>query len=162
MKAEFAKAILKVRQEIEPILKNSTNPFLKNKYANIEAVIDAVIPVALKNGIVVLQESWPEPQGNSASPSTPGITIATTLVHADSGETLTLTNWVALKDISPQGSAAAFTYGRRYGLLGSFVLATEDDDGNQAEGRSDAQPSTGVATPPAKPVATGKSLPKFG
>jgi len=41
---------------------------------------------------------------------------------------------VHLKELSPQGSMGAFTYGRRYGLLAAFNLAAEDDDGNEATG----------------------------
>lgn len=62
--------------------------------------------------------------------------IKTVFIDCESGATATFNVSVRLKDISPQGSMGAFTYGRRYGLKAAFGLADEDDDGNVASGKA--------------------------
>ena len=60
--------------------------------------------------------------------------VITRFIHAETGQELSINVSVHLKEMSPQGSMGAFTYGRRYGLLAAFNLAAEDDDGNTAAG----------------------------
>lgn len=129
----FAEALLQARKNVKPIVKNATNPFLKNKYADLTTVIEAVSGALMDAGILISQGSAPEAGG---------ILVNTTLLHVASGEQARNTVWMPLKAQTPQDAAGALTYGRRYGLLSIMCLPTEDDDGNDASGIG-TQPASG-------------------
>lgn len=142
----LAKALLKSQQEIEGVSKDSTNPHFNSKFADLTAVIEAVVPTLNKNGIVVIQAPVPAPyEGHLA--------LATTLIHAESGETLSGTAVVPLSKSDPQAYGSALTYARRYSL-GSFVgLKFKDDDGEVAVGRGEDK-KRAVPTKPAFKLKT--------
>lgn len=126
---EIAAALSVAQAEINPAEKNSTNPHLKNKYANISAIYDAVREVLPKHGLCVVQTMLPT-DGTRAH-------VRTTLAHK-SGQ------WFASECVMPldrqggaQGMGSAITYARRYSLSAILgVVADEDDDGNGAQGRN--------------------------
>ena len=51
----IATALLKAQTEMSNPKKEATNPFFKSKYADLNSVREAVMPVLNANGIVVLQ-----------------------------------------------------------------------------------------------------------
>lgn len=126
---EIAAALSVAQAEISPAEKNATNPHLKNKYANISAIYDAVREVLPKHGLCVVQTMLPT-DGTRAH-------VRTTLAHK-SGQ------WFASECVMPldrqggaQGMGSAITYARRYSLSAILgVVADEDDDGNGAQGRN--------------------------
>ncbi len=126
---EIAAALSVAQAEINPAEKNSTNPHLKNKYANISAIYDAVREVLPKHGLCVVQTMLPT-DGTRAH-------VRTTLAHK-SGQ------WFASECVMPldrqggaQGMGSAITYARRYSLSAILgVVADEDDDGNGAQRRN--------------------------
>ena len=126
---EIAAALSVAQSEINPAEKNATNPHLKNKYANISAIYDAVREVLPKHGLCVVQTMLPT-DGTRAH-------VRTTLAHK-SGQ------WFASECVMPldrqggaQGMGSAITYARRYSLSAILgVVADEDDDGNGAQGRN--------------------------
>ena len=123
------KALLKAQQAMETVKKDSVNPHFKNKYASLDAVIDATSSVFQDNGFVVMQ-----PCGRDEL----GVYVETKLLHT-SGEAFSSKVYLVLSKQDMQGLGSAITYARRYGLLGMACLATEDDDGNIA-----AKQSSGV------------------
>ena len=126
---EIAAALSVAQAEINPAEKNATNPHLKNKYANISAIYDAVREVLPRHGLCVVQTMLPT-DGTRAH-------VRTTLAHK-SGQ------WFASECVMPldrqggaQGMGSAITYARRYSLSAiRGVVADEDDDGNGAQGRN--------------------------
>jgi hypothetical protein len=126
---EIAAALSVAQAEINPAEKNATNPHLKNKYANISAIYDAVREVLPKHGLCVVQTMLPT-DGTRAH-------VRTILAHK-SGQ------WFASECVMPldrqggaQGMGSAITYARRYSLSAILgVVADEDDDGNGAQGRN--------------------------
>ena len=48
-------AMLKVQGAVTAVTKDATNPHFKNRYASLEAVVDAIRPACQKNGLVVMQ-----------------------------------------------------------------------------------------------------------
>ena len=133
---QIATALVKAQKEFGPALKTSTNPHLKNKYANLSAVVEAVIDALNNNGIFLMQLTHESPDGAMAE---------TTFVH-ESGEMLSAGKlfFPAAKH-DPQGYASALTYVRRYSLMAACGIAPEDDDGHLA-----SKPKE-VPKPPAKP-----------
>lgn len=123
------KALIKAQSEMEHVKKDSTNPHFKNRYASLEAVIDATSKVFQANGFAVMQ-----PCGRDEL----GVYVETKLLHS-TGEAFSSKVYLVLDKQNMQGLGSAITYARRYGLLGMACLAPEDDDGNIA-----AKQSSGV------------------
>lgn len=121
----FAKASAKIKNPT----KNAKNPFLKNNYADLSAVIEVTKDTLSEHGFVVCQTCELILDGK-------GLRVCTDFIH-ESGSLVKTTCDVLLKEFSPQGTMGAFTYGRRYGLLAAFNLAAEDDDGNIASGKDE-------------------------
>ena len=116
------KALIKAQSEMEHVKKDSTNPHFKNRYASLEAVIDATSRVFQANGFAVMQ-----PCGRDEL----GVYVETKLLHS-TGEAFSSKVYLVLDKQNMQGLGSAITYARRYGLLGMACLAPEDDDGNDA------------------------------
>lgn len=51
---ELAAALSKAQAQLKPAAMNATNPFLKNRYADLGAVIEAARPVLEANGLAVV------------------------------------------------------------------------------------------------------------
>lgn len=122
-------ALVAVQGELEAASFDSQNPFLRNRYASLGAIIECSRPVLAKHKLAVLQ-----------IPSTTGdqVQLSTTLVH-ESGQCL-LCGTMALPIGEEKGKSRAqvagsiITYLRRYGwasVLGMY--AEEDTDGESGE-----------------------------
>ncbi len=126
----LAKALLKAQEQIGPVTKDSTNPFLKNRYASLAAVLEAVRHPLLDNGILLIQRPVESEPGTVA--------VETRLLHI-SGEWLAGTMTIALPEVEPgsklnmgQALGASFTYAKRYSLMALLgIAATEEDTDNE-------------------------------
>ena len=146
----IATAFVKAKREFGPALKQSLNPHLKNKYANLCACLEAVDEALLNNGIALIQET---------SEDATGVTVETVFIH-ESGEVLRGGKLhVPAPKQDPQGFGSALTYARRYSLITSCGIATEDDDGNAASQtqRQQQQPAK-VKPAAASPKERAKSI----
>ena len=76
--SNIAKAFIKAKKEFGKVLKVSTNPHFRNKYAPLDVCIESVDDACLNNGIAMYQET---------SEDESGITIETIFLH-ESGEAL--------------------------------------------------------------------------
>jgi len=128
---EFATAFAQAQGAMTVAAKDSTNPHFKSKYADLASVVDAVRPHLSSNGLSFTQSVSTEP----------GIvTVETTIFHK-SGQWISNRLSVACRDLSPQPVGSAITYARRYTLMSICGIApAEDDDGEAAQGRGQAQP----------------------
>ena len=119
----IATALLKAQTEMSNPKKDATNPFFKSKYADLNAVREAVIPILNNNGIVVLQ-----PIKNIEGKNF----VSTILLH-ETGEMLeSFTEIVYNKTNDAQAQGSGITYARRYGLQSFVCVGADDDDGNKA------------------------------
>ena len=127
-------ALLKAQMEFAAIIKKSTNLAFKSKYANLEAVLDAVTPALNANGLFLTQETS----------RVDNMIEVKTIVFNAAGEKFEggVTCLPIVKN-DAQGVGGAITYARRYSLKTMFALAEEDDDGNAA--------SRKPSTPPPQP-----------
>ena len=120
---EIAKAFIKAQSEMANAVKGTTNPFLKNKYADLNAVREAVIPTLNKHGIAVLQPLV----------TIEGKNYVKTLLLHESGQTMeSLTEVIYARQNDAQAQGSGITYARRYGLQSLVCIGAEDDDGNNA------------------------------
>jgi hypothetical protein len=119
---ELAGALAKAQAEITGAHKDSTNPFFKSKYADLESVWGSVREPLAKNGLCVVQTT--EPLGES-------LVLVTTLAHS-SGEWIR--GYYPLHPIKndPQGMGSCITYARRYALAAIVGVYQTDDDGEAA------------------------------
>jgi hypothetical protein len=120
---KLAESLAAAQAEIKAVVKDRTNPHYRNRYATLDAILDAVRPVLAKHGLSVVQ---------GASDTTQGFTVETYLLHS-SGEFIANVIAMPVSKQDAQGVGSALTYGRRYGVSALLALSTdEDDDGEQA------------------------------
>lgn len=115
---EIYKKLLEAKKEIGKISKDSTNPFFKSKYFDINAILDHVEPILQKNSLLLLQPIQDQ-------------LVKTVIYHSESGEYVS--SEIALPQLNdPQKLGSAITYYRRYTLQSLLGLQAEDDDANKA------------------------------
>jgi hypothetical protein len=133
--ANLAKALVSSQAEMTDAVKDAKNPFFKSKYADLNAVREAIMPALTKNKLAVLQPVILLDSGKSV--------IRTTVLH-ESGENYTAdTEVVCAKVNDPQAYGSAISYARRYGLQSMFNVGAVDDD---AEGNMARKPQNTAAS----------------
>jgi hypothetical protein len=126
-RSALAKAMAKAQGDLGPVLKDKTNPAFKSKYADLGAVLEAILPALNRAGLSLIQ-----------SPSYDGSLVGVTsvLLH-ESGEWMEATLHMKPVKMDPQGIGSCITYARRYAALAIAGAAPEDDDGNAASAAPD-------------------------
>lgn len=119
--ANITAALIKAQAEIKHAQVDAQNAHLKNKYATLESVIDAVKNPLLKNDIVILQSCDSE-------------VLVTRLLHK-SGEYVENSMKLLFTKLDMQGLGSAITYARRYSLASLCNISQADDDGNSTTGK---------------------------
>jgi len=125
---ELTGALVKAQAAMKSAHFNKQNPHFKSKYADMNAVLEAVRKPLLDNGLAVTQTTEIR---NGV------FCLVTRLAHA-SGE------WIAGEYPLPQNGrpheiGSAITYAKRYSISAiAGISADEDDDGNAAQ---DAKPT---------------------
>jgi len=122
----LAKALSQAQGEMPVIKFNSINPFLKNNYADLGAIIAGTRPVLAKFGLAVTQLTFGED----------GVVGVETMLTHSSGEWIS--DRVSMQVGEERGKSSAqvagsiVTYLRRYSLASILgVYADEDGDGNK-------------------------------
>ena len=119
----LAKSLVKAQLEMQTPKKGSVNPFFKNKYADLNDILLAVVPALNNNGIVLLQ-----PLTNIDGKNY----VKTVLMH-ESGETFeSLAEIFCNKQNDAQAYGSGISYARRYSLSSICGIGSEDDDGQKA------------------------------
>lgn len=119
----IATALVKAQSEMGNAHKGASNPFFKSKYADLNSVREAVLPILNENGIAVLQPIVHIDGKNF---------VKTIFLHT-SGELLeSLTEIVYSKQNDAQAQGSGISYARRYGLQCMACIGAEDDDAQEA------------------------------
>jgi hypothetical protein len=114
-----------VKKEIGAISKDSTNPFFKSKYFDINSLLKHVEPLLQKNGLLLLQPIISNE-------------VFSEIVDIETEESVTSS--IALPEMDdPQKLGSAITYYRRYTLQSLLGLQAEDDDANSASQATKSQ-----------------------
>jgi len=124
----LAAALSKAQAEMPAIKFDSKNPFLKNDYASLGAIIAGARPVLAKHGLSVSQLTFGE-DGVAG--------VETVLMHA-SGEWISQSISMPIGEEKGKSSAqvagSIITYLRRYSLASILgIYSDEDGDGNKPE-----------------------------
>lgn len=153
--AKISAALVKAQAEMGNAKKESTNPFFNKKYADLNAIREAVLPVLTKHGIAVIQPTIVQDNKNY---------VKTILLH-ESGEYIAgITEIVCSKPNDAQAHGSGLTYARRYGLQSITNVGADDDDGNQASNPSSNQASNNKKQEkdlPELPQSKAKDVEKF-
>ena len=136
-------ALAKANAALKSITKDRTNPHFRNRYATLDAIMDAVRPVLAANGLSIVQ---------GAKETTEGFNVVTMLCHV-SGQFISNVVPVPISKQDAQGVGSALTYGRRYGVSALLALATDDDDDGNAASKPPAKPPARPAAKPEQPKA---------
>jgi hypothetical protein len=137
-------ALLTVQGSVQGVAKDSSNPFFKNRYASLEAVIETIRKPMTDAGLIFTQA--------------PGAIIAgaveiTTMIAHQSGEWMRSTLHVPLAKTDPQGVGSAITYGCRYALMATLGLPPLDDDAEAAVRHQEPKRAS------AKPIEAKQTVP---
>ena len=143
---KIAAALAAAQAEIKNPLADSDNPFFGSRYADLDAVIEAVRGPLAKQGIARHQAVFSRG---------PEVGIRTALIHS-SGEWLAATVWCKPDKGGPQALGSVITYLRRYSLAAAVGVAQADDDAEGAEKR----PPRSAPLPKPAPVERPKLDPK--
>ena len=129
--AKLTEALVKVQSVMETASKDADNPFFKSKYTTLAGCCDVARKPLADNGLAVIQTTTFD-EGNS-------VIVETTLSHI-SGEWVRGSLKMPLVKLDPQAVGSAITYARRYALSAMIgIVSEEDDDGESAMGRTQAQ-----------------------
>lgn len=110
--------LLEAKKEIGKATKNATNPHFKNKYVDINALIETVESILLSKGLILLQ---PIKEGK----------VYTIIVDAETEQSVE--SFIDLPTTgTPQAMGSAITYFRRYTLQSLLSMQAQDDDGQLA------------------------------
>lgn len=121
---ELAKAMVKVQRALAPVCKDAENPFVKSRYATLNAVIEACRDALIAQAVWVVQVPVAVEAGH--------LGLMTKLVHGESGQWQSSLMVMPLPKNDPQGYGSALTYARRYGLATLVGLVSETDDDGEA------------------------------
>lgn len=140
-------ALVKAQAEMPSVKFDATNPFLRNKYASLGAVIETAKPVLAKNGIAVVQT--PVSDGDK-------IGVTTLLMH-ESGEWLEDTIMLEIGEEKGKSRAqvagSIVTYLRRYSISAILnMYADEDTDGHNGNSQKPEQPKPEPKAPAPQPT----------
>jgi hypothetical protein len=128
MKTEtnFYEKLAAVKAEVGRISKDSSNPFFKSKYFDVNSLLLHVEPIIQKNGLLLLQPI----QDN----------LVKSIIFDTNG--FSIESGIVLPELNdPQKLGSAITYYRRYTLQSLLALQAEDDDANLASNRVDSKNS---------------------
>jgi hypothetical protein len=120
---KVAAALVKAQSEMSNAKKGATNPFFKSKYADLNSIREAALPVLNAHGITIIQPTC----------VIDGVNYVETILLHESGEYISsLTQIVVDKVNDAQKHGSGLSYARRYALQSIVCLGAEDDDANAA------------------------------
>lgn len=114
--------LLAAQEEFPTIDKDSVNPHLKNKYASLPSILNTVLPVLRRHGVLLT---------SGIKNDMPDI-LQVNLIHAQTG-TKVESDIKLLNTTDMQKWGGSVTYATRYGLLSLLGISADlDDDGHMA------------------------------
>ena len=130
--ANLAKALSIVQGKLTYATKDSSNPFFKSKYADLESVWDSCRSLLADNSLAVIQMPGNFFEGR--------MLLVTKLCHA-SGEWIEQEMSIPVAKQDAHGCLAAITYMRRGALAAFLGIVQADDDGNTASNKTEFKPA---------------------
>ena len=129
------------KQEIGVVKKNAKNPHFKNTYADLNALIEAVEPILLSKGLILLQ---PIKDGK----------VFTQVIDTETFE-MVESSIDLTPNLTAQALGSQITYYRRYTLQSLMSLQSDDDDGQKASAPQ------AITKPICSPAAFDKAVTRY-
>lgn len=130
--SKIAPALVEAQKKMGNAVKGSENPFFKSKYADLNSIREACVPILNDCGISVLQPTV----------IIDGKPFVNTLFLHESGEFISgQTEIIASKHNDAQSHGSGVSYARRYGLQSLANIGADDDDGNKAQPTPEKEPT---------------------
>ena len=131
----LSKALAAAQGEMKNAVLNRVNPHFKNRYADLAAIRDAVVPALSKHGVAVTQFTDFR-DGNSV--------LVTRLMH-ESGQ------WIEgayplTQQTNPQAMGSQLTYARRYTLSAIAGISADEDDDAEIATANKNEPTSAITT----------------
>ncbi len=146
---KISAALVKAQSEMGNAKKETTNPFFKKNYADLNSIREAVLPALNSHGISAIQPTC----------VIEGLSYVETVLLHESGEFISsLTPIITASATDPQKHGSGLSYARRYALQSILNIGAEDDDANAAGKTPPQQPAAPAKVLPAMPA---KELDKF-
>lgn len=117
-KTNIYRKLFEAKKEIGKISKDSTNPFYKSKYFDINQLLEHVEPILQKHDLLLLQ-----PIINNE--------VCSLIMDIDNVENNVKSSISLTNQTDPQKRGSEITYYRRYTLGSLLGLQAEDDDANK-------------------------------
>ncbi len=114
---KLAPALLAAQLKMGNAVKDSKNPFFKSKYADLNSIMDAVVPALTEQGLLLLQPIE-------------GDKVVSMITDLETGELMASHVFIPSTITDPQKIGACITYFRRFTLQSLLGLQALDDDGN--------------------------------
>lgn len=121
------KALIMAQGTMDPVIKDNKNAHFGNAYADINSILQSVLPALRAEGVLLTQHIGWDNDGQLA-------TVTTALIHEEGGWIRSTAKCPIGGKLDPQKTMAATTYLRRYGIQAALGLPAVDDDGNKASG----------------------------
>ena len=127
MEKKLLKSLFELKKKVGKMTKDSTNPFFKSKYFDINQLLEHVEPLADEHNLLILQ------------PIVKGF-VRTEIYCIETDEMVfSEIELTGIKD--PQKVGSEITYFRRYTLQSLLGIQAEDDDANKASQNTPKQPT---------------------
>lgn len=117
-------ALFKARTCFAKAARDKQNSHLKNRYATLDSMLEAVVPALDDNDLMIMQSMLETSTSDT-------LNVETTLYHV-SGEWVSFFMIMPIVKKDPQGVGSAFTYARRYSLAAALGISQSDDDAQMA------------------------------
>jgi len=118
MEKKLLKSLFDLKKKVGKMTKDSTNPFFKSKYFDINQLLEHVEPLADEHGLLILQ------------PIIKG--FVRTEIHCVETDEMVFSEIELTGIKEPQKIGSEITYFRRYTLQSLLGIQAEDDDANKA------------------------------
>lgn len=147
-------ALHKARASMSMVAKGGENKFDKYKYATLADYLEAIQKPLDDNGLIVVSHideiNWLQDRETKGGgfEKVCRIMLRTTVIHAESGESLSVTVLGEGQDRGDKAFYKADTGARKYALANLFNLATDDDPETDS-------PGTNGSTSAAQPTDSG-------
>jgi len=132
--------LLTFQSQVQAIKKDSTNPFFKSNYFDINSLLSEITPTMNDLKCVILQPL----QIRYAGAKIFNVLVTKIIdTEIESDDNVIAGSEIVLPDLQdPQKMGSAITYYRRYSLQTLLGLQAEDDDGNLASNKTTVVPNT--------------------
>lgn len=130
---DLYKALIAAKKQIPAMGKNTTVQGLPYKYRSYEMMVSKIEPILEEHGIFVFAHTVSCEEGLDGKMRTVTIGVDYTLMHADTGQSMTQRFYGKGMDSGDKAMTKAYTYARKVMLLQVFGIADEDPDGEKPE-----------------------------